>query len=169
MRQVVARDEDAFTLLVDRYLDGLYSFVLRFCGTREDAEDVAQATFIRVWDRASTWRPGKVKFKTWLFQIARNLCLDEYRKRKDNTESTWDPDDIAIEDRLSIEKEERVDALYKALAKLPERQRTAVILCNIKGWSQAEAAEILGCTVNAIDALLGRGRRALRVSLEQYK
>ena len=169
MKQVVERHEGAYTQLVDRYLDSLYAFIYRFCGNQLDAEDLAQDTFVRVWERASTWREGKVQFKTWLFQIARNLCIDVFRKRRRNEDGSVDPDTLRAREAQTLEHKEKVEALYAALAELPERQRTALVLCNVQGWSQAEVAVILECTVDAVDALLGRGRRTLRIKMAKFK
>lgn len=169
MIQVVAQDKDAYTELMDRHLNALYAFIYRFCDNPLDAEDLTQTTMVRVWERAGTWRAGKVAFKTWLFQIARNLCIDEFRRQSRYETSDVDPDELQQEDGKSLEQEEKVRALRKELGALPERQRTALELCSIQGWSQADAAEILGCSVDAIDALLGRGRRTLRLRMARFR
>ena len=169
MIQVVAQDETAYTELMDRHLNALYAFIYRFCDNPSDAEDLTQTTLMRVWERAGTWRAGKVRFKTWLFQIARNLCIDEFRRQSRYETSDVDPEDLHREDGKSLEQEEKVEALRKEMSALPERQRTALELCSIQGWSQSDAAEILGCSVDAIDALLGRGRRTLRLRMARFR
>ena len=165
MKLVIARHEGAFTELVNRHIHPLYSFVRRFTNDSLDVEDITQDTWVRVWERASTWKEGKVQFKTWLFQIARNLCIDQFRRHNASIDGEIDPDVIMQDPEVPLEREERARLLYRSIAKLPERQRTAIVLCNIQGWSQADVAKILGCTVDAVDALLGRGRRTLRRNL----
>ena len=169
MLQVIARNENAYTELIDRHLNSLYAFVYRFCDNPSDAEDVTQTALLRVWERAETWRAGKVRFKTWLFQIARNLCIDEFRRQSRYETSDVDPDELHREEGNGLEQEEKVQVLRKELGALPERQRTALELCSIQGWSQSDAAEILGCSVDAVDALLGRGRRTLRLRMARFR
>ncbi|MCY4656719.1 MAG: RNA polymerase sigma factor [Gammaproteobacteria bacterium] len=169
MKQVIDRDEIAFTELVDRYLNPLFSFVHRLCGNPQDAEDITQDTFVRVWERAKTWRAGQVQFKTWLYQIARNLCIDRFRKTGKYIEESLESNFVAAPERSSFEDEQKMQHLYKSIEELPERQRTAIVLCNLQGWSQSDVAQILGCSVNAVDALVGRGRQSLRIKLSKFR
>lgn len=169
MIQVIARDEDAYTELIDRHINALYAFVYRFCDNPSDAEDVTQTALVRVWERAATWRAGEVRFKTWLFQIARNLCIDEFRRQNRYETSDVDPDELVRDESGEFEKEEKLRWLRREMGELPERQRTALALCSIQGWSQADVAEILGCSVEAVDGLLGRGRRTLRLRMARFR
>ena len=85
MIRVQRQDRAAFAVLVDRHLEAIHAFNFRFLRNAEDAADLAQEAFLRVWNSAGTYRPGRVKFTTWLHRIARNLCIDLHRRRK-NTE-----------------------------------------------------------------------------------
>lgn len=169
MAQVVQGDRDAFASLVRRHLDAIHAFNCRLTGNAEDAADLAQETFLRVWHRARTWQPGRVKFATWLHRIARNLCIDALRRRRETealdlaTLAGGDAPDAAPEaERLQA-------ALRRALAALPERQRTALMLCHHQGMSNRQAAEVLELGVDALESLLARARRALRVLLRDYR
>lgn len=169
MAQVVNGDRDAFASLVRRHLDAIHAFNCRLAGNAEDAADLAQETFLRLWHRAETWQPGRVRFATWLHRIARNLCIDALRRRREtealNVETLADgagPDAAPERERLQA-------ALSRALAALPERQRTALALCHRQGMSNREAAEVLGVGVDALESLLARARRTLRGLLRDYR
>lgn len=169
MAQVVNGDRDAFASLVRRHLDAIHAFNSRLAGNAEDAADLAQETFLRLWRRAETWQPGRVRFATWLHRIARNLCIDALRRRREtealDVETLADgagPDAAPERERLQA-------ALSRALAALPERQRTALALCHRQGMSNREAAEVLGVGVDALESLLARARRTLRGLLRDYR
>ena len=166
MQRVQQQDESAFTTLVHRHTRSIHAFVYRLCGDRSDAEDLTQETFLRVWQRANHWQPNAVKVTTWLHQIARNLCIDSFRRTQsikrtvttEGAESTVAPID-------ELESAEQASAIRTAIFALPERQRTALVLCQIQGWSQQDAAQVLDTTINGIQALIGRARRTLRKDL----
>lgn len=162
---VAEKDETAFEILVDRYMKDIHGFAYRFCQDRATAEDLTQDTFLRVWQRASTWIPGKVRFTTWIHQITRNLCIDRYRKNEPEF-----VDEQALENIPSVMSttvdSNLIDAqIQKSVAALPERQRTAFLFCQVQGWSQTDAAAVLGVTVEAVEGLLARARRTLRKRL----
>ena len=170
MLRVQNQDRDAFAILVGRHLEAIHAFNYRLLRNAEDAADLAQEAFLRVWSRAGTYRPGRVKVTTWLHRIARNLCIDLHRRRKDSEqldgsapdESSPAPDQAPAEQRLAA-------ALARELAALPERQRTALMLCHRQGMSNRDAAVVLGVSVDALESLLARGRRTLRVALREYR
>ena len=169
MRLVQAGDQQAYTRLLDRHLNSVHAYVFRMTSNRADAEDIAQETFLRVWHRARTFRPGRVRFTTWLYRIAHNLCVDEFRKRRATVDTELEamPDDAPGADDLSI-AEERRKAVHTGVAALPERQRSALVLCQIQGRSNREAAQILGVSVDALESLIARARRTLRARLGPY-
>ena len=170
MDRVQRRDRDAFAVLVARHLDGIHTFNYRMTRNPEDAADLAQETFLRVWNSAATWRPHRVKFTTWLHRIARNLCIDAHRRHRDST---------AIDDNLAAEDGSGPDtaptaselrrALDQALTDLPERQRTALVLCHRDGMTNRDAAAVLAVSVDALESLLARARRTLRLKLREYR
>ena len=174
MGRVQHRDRDAFAVLVARHLDGIHAFNYRMTGNAEDAADLAQETFLRVWQRAATWRPdrpagGSVKFTTWLYRIARNLAIDTHRRQRESGEVNDNvadgggtPEDAQTTARLR-------HALDDALVRLPERQRTALVLCHRDGMSNRNAAAVLEVSVDALESLLARARRTLRLKLREYR
>ena len=169
MGRVQHRDREAFAVLVARHLDVIHAFNYRMTKNAEDAADLAQETFLRVWNSAATWRPDRVKFTTWLHRIARNLCIDVHRRRRETQEpgsnlaaEDGEPEDAATTARLRL-------ALDEALTDLPERQRTALVLCHREGLTNREAALVLEVSVDALESLLARARRTLRLKLREYR
>ena len=131
-----------------------------------EAEDVVQDTFIRVWRAAEKWKPGQAKVSTWMCKIAVNLCLDRLRKSRPSTmENAPDPKDESATPAEQMESQERVVAVQAAMQELPERQRAALSLCYFQELSNIEAAEVLDVSVDALESLLARGRRALKNAL----
>ena len=169
MRLVQAGDQQAYTRLLDRHLNSVHAYVFRMTNNRADAEDIAQETFLRVWHRARTFKPGRVRFTTWLCRIAHNRCVDEFRKRRPTVDTELEAmaDDAPGADDLSI-AEERRKAVHAGIAALPERQRSALVLCQIQGRSNREAAQILDVSVDALESLIARARRTLKASLGPY-
>jgi RNA polymerase sigma-70 factor (ECF subfamily) len=159
-------DERAFEQLVDRHLGRLHAAASRLLNDRSEAEDVCQDVFLQAWKHAIEWRPGRARFATWLHQVMLNACRDRLRRRRPQTEI--DPATL-IDPSHSPEQvfgnAQRETALQTALADLPERQREAVILCHYGDLSQAEAAASLGISVDALESLLARARRQLRLRL----
>ena len=170
MDRVQRRDRDAFAVLVARHLDGIHTFNYRMTRNTEDAADLAQETFLRVWNSAATWRPHRVKFTTWLHRIARNLCIDAHRRKRETlevdtnlaAEDGANPEDAPSASRLRL-------ALDQAITDLPERQRTALVLCHRDGMTNREAAAVLAVSVDALESLLARARRTLRLKLREYR
>ena len=166
MRLVQTGDQQAYTRLLDRHLNSVHAYVYRMTNNRADAEDIAQETFLRVWHRARTYRPGRVRFTTWLHRIAHNLCVDAFRKRRSTVDTELEAmaDDAPGAVEASI-AEERRKAVHACIAALPERQRSALVLCQLQGRSNREAAQILDVSVDALESLIARARRTLRARL----
>ena len=166
LRRVAAGDERAVRDMVARKLPRLLCLATRLLGDRAEAEDVAQETLLRAWRQAPKWAPGRARFDTWLHRVGLNLCYDRLRRRREiATEAPPDrPDDGPAPDRglLAMETGARVEA---ALAKLPERQREAIVLCHYQEMTNIEAAALMEISVEALESLLARGRRGLRTAL----
>jgi len=170
LSRVAAGDPAAVRALVARKLPRLLSLAGRMLGDGQEAEDVAQDAFIRVWKQAPKWRPGVAKFDTWLHRVALNLCYDRLRRRREIAFA--EPPERADEgpgpDRglMALDTGARVAV---AMAALPDRQREAIVLCHYQELGNIEAAAVMGVSVEALESLLGRGRRALRAALGDLK
>jgi RNA polymerase sigma-70 factor, ECF subfamily len=165
----IGRNEPAAVRgLVARKLPRLLALAVRILGDRSEAEDVAQDVFLRIWRRAPTWQPGKAKFDTWMHRVALNLCYDRLRLRREQAMAEppdqIDPGPAPDHGLHERSEQERIEA---ALAALPDRQREAIVLQYYQGFSNIEAADILGISVEALESLLARARRNLRVYLQQ--
>lgn len=170
MRRIRSRDRAAFSVLLDRHLAGVQAYVFRMTDNRADAEDVAQETFLRVWDRARTFQEGRVRVSTWLYRIAHNLCVDAFRRRREFVEdglaTLADERYSGLPDSIA---EERRAAVRAAVAELPERQRAALVLCQLQGWSNRDAAVVLEVSVDALESLVARARRTLKKRLLAFQ
>ena len=159
-------DRQAFAALVVRYQRPLFGFLGRMGCAPALAEDLAQDAFVRAWQQAPNWQPGAARFATWLHQVVLNLCRDRLRTRREMLplESVAE----RVDDDTPEHAHGRADRAHRiqtALATLPERQREALLLCHFQGLSNIEAAGLLALSVDALESLLARGRRALRAAL----
>jgi RNA polymerase sigma-70 factor (ECF subfamily) len=173
MQRVAQQDQRAFGQLMQRHLARTIRLATRILGSTGAAEDVAQEAFIRVWKHAAAWESPEragAKFSTWLYRIVLNLCIDEKRKDKisfmDDMSAIVDEGGNA-EDR--IRQKEQTARVKEALGKLPERQRAAFVLCFYEGYSNKEAADMLGVGIKAIESLMVRARKSLREDLKEER
>jgi RNA polymerase sigma-70 factor (ECF subfamily) len=168
MARIAAGDHAACGLMVDRHLGRIVAYARRLLGDQQEAEDVAQKTFVRLWTHAERWEPRNAKVGTWLHRVAHNQCIDHLRKRRevlmDELPDRQDP--AAGADQL-IHQQDVAAVVEAAVARLPERQRAAILLCHHQELGNIEAAEVLGVTVEALESLLTRGRRKLRELLRE--
>jgi RNA polymerase sigma-70 factor (ECF subfamily) len=165
MARVARGDERAYRVLARRHLPAMLGLARRILGNAADAEDVAQEAMLRVWTHAPRWEP-LAAFRTWLTRVTVNLCLD--RKRRAPwiaLEAAGEIADPAPDAAARTEAAERERRLTAAIAELPLRQRTAIVLTYSDGMSNAQVAEILDSTVSAVETLLVRGKQNLRRAL----
>jgi RNA polymerase sigma-70 factor (ECF subfamily) len=164
----------ALATLMDRHLKSIKSLAWHMMGDEMTAEDIAQETFLKAWNHARKWEPGRAKFSTWLHRVAKNACYDRLRKKteiySEDVPEIRDDAPSAVQMMMSKEtqttQKQHVDM---ALQKLPARQLAAITLCHYENKSQVEAAEILEIGVRAYESLLARARRSLRDELSAYK
>ncbi len=183
MLKVRRDDRAAFETLVVKYQRPVLNMIYRSISDPTEAEDLSQNVFVQVWKSRGRYKPS-AKFSTWLFTIARNMCLNEVRRRArhpadsldkpltdatDGNESVWQvPDPGAkspVENALSAELHRRVDA---ALAALPEDQRTALLLLRHHHMPYEEIAKVLRCSLSATKSIIHRARATLRDQLKPY-
>lgn len=166
LRRVAVGDPAAIQAMVARKLPRLLSLATRMLGDPVEAEDVAQEAMLRVWKQAPKWRPGQARFDTWLHRVGLNLCYDRLRRKRETPIDRIPEmvDDSPAPDRglLAAETGARVQSV---LLKLPERQREAIVLCHYQELGNIEAAHLMGVSVEALESLLSRARRSLRLSL----
>jgi RNA polymerase sigma-70 factor (ECF subfamily) len=165
MARVARGDEPAYRMLTRRHLPAMLGLARRILGNATDAEDVAQEAMLRVWTHAPRWQP-LAAFRTWLTRVVVNLCLDRKRRaRWVALEAAGELVDPAPGAGDKTEHDEREQQLAVAIAELPARQRTAIMLTYSEGMSNAQVADILGTSVSAVETLLVRGKQNLRARL----
>ncbi|MBP6012658.1 MAG: RNA polymerase sigma factor [Alphaproteobacteria bacterium] len=164
--RVAKGDRMAARAIMARHLPKVLNLGRRMLGDHTEAEDVAQEVFVRVWTHAARWQPGQAKFETWLHRVAINLCYDRLRKRPASAlDDVPDPVDEAPGPAKQLYRKQVAGAVNGALQKLPDRQREALVLCHYQGLTNIVAAEVMGVSVEAMESLLSRGRRALKTML----
>jgi len=178
MLRVQQGDREAFEALVEKYQQPVLTFIFRTLPDAAEAEDLAQAVFVQVYKSANRYRPTG-RFTTWLFTIARNLCLNEIRRRARHPAESLDAPDEArdeprpvsdagpgpVEALLRAELERKVGEAIRAL---PENQRTALLLCQQDDLSYDDIAAVLGCSLSATKSLIHRARETLKGRLKPY-
>ena len=161
------REPGAIREIVARKLPRIVALAARMLGDRDEADDVAQEAFLRIWNIAPKWRRGEARFDTWLHRVTLNLCYDRLRRHRETTVS----DDLPEQADVAPLPDERIEAAHAneriatALAKLPARQREALVLQYYQELSNSEAAELMGIGIEALESLLVRARRSLRARL----
>ena len=161
-------DVAAFRALVDRHLTSILRFARRMLSADAEAEDIAQEAMLRLWRAAPTLEVGAGGVRPWLRRVVSNLCLDRMRagRRAELTDAVPEQEVPAsqLQQLADVELSARVDAALKAL---PARQRLALTLFHYEELSQGEVSKIMGVSEEAVESLLARARRALKVSLRE--
>jgi len=168
MRANAAGKQAVFARLIEREGPRFLRFVTGFLGSAHEAEDVVQDAMFRLWEGAGAWRPD-ARIATWLHRVCYNRAVDQLRRRRnfvDEAELDGAPDPGALAE-TAIMQRESARSLQNALAALPARQRSAVLLFHVQELSQGEAARIMGVSEAALESLLARARRQLRRVLTQ--
>jgi RNA polymerase sigma-70 factor (ECF subfamily) len=169
-------DESSFEKLVEKYQQSVFNFVYRFMGGREDAEDITQEIFIRVYSARESYKP-KAKFTTWLYTICRNTCIKALNKKKIETlpilhENALSEEQAGISGMSSPEKaalqNERAQIVKKAIDALPGTQRMALILRTYEDLSYEEISQVMKCSEKAVKSLLYRAKDNLKEKLRPH-
>ena len=190
MQRFQKGDEDAFNLLVRRHQQSLINFIARYIGDKDNAEDLAQETFIRMFKAANRYKPGRAQFKTWMYFIAKNLCKNEIRNRGrreryqvDNIVSNDNsidgnneeidliasaPADSAFQPEVTLERKELRNTIQKAIAELPDQYRLPLVLRDIQGLSYDEIGNILELRSGTTKSRINRARLMLKDKLKSY-
>lgn len=181
MLRVKEGDVAAFEVLVERYKQPVINLLYRTLPDAAEAEDLAQNVFIQVYKSAHRYE-ASARFSTWLFTIARNLCLNEIRRRSRHPAESMDVTHPENEDQPlrqiedvkqsappeTILQGELVDKIEEAIGSLPENQRTAMLLCRQDDLSYEDIAKVLGCSLSATKSLIHRARETLKQRLKPY-
>lgn len=176
-----ANDAAAFNEIVTRYKNRVYNYICRMIGAGLDAEDLTQETFVRAYLSIRSFQ-SRASLNTWLFRIATNLCIDYSRKAKktpwqvslsqEDTEEGGDQEydlpDSAFDPQNALLNKELGRRLEDAIAALPDKLRTVLLLFDVEGLSYDEIAEIVGCPLGTVKSRLFNARAAVRQRLTPY-
>ncbi len=170
LRRIQEGTHEAFTKLVNRHTKRFYSIAYRLVFNKDDAEDIVQDAFLKLWDRPEMWNQSKqAKFTTWFYKIIINLCVDHNKKKKAINLS----EDIQLVDKqpgqdVLLNNQQKNVLLNSFIQELPERQQLALNLCFYEGLSNREAAEIVGVNVKALQSLIMRAKTTLKEKVKQH-
>jgi RNA polymerase sigma-70 factor (ECF subfamily) len=181
MLRVKRGDRAAFAELVEKYKQPVMNFIYRSLRDETEAEDLAQNVFLQVYKSRDRYE-RTAKFSTWLFTIARNLCLNEIRRRARHPAESLEETHAEHEDMPSRQYEDKkvllatenvlhgelAEKIEQALDELPELQRTAILLCRQDELSYEEIAKVLDCSLSATKSIIHRGRETLKEKLKPY-
>jgi len=180
VRRSLEGEESAFNEIINRYKRGVYTLIIRMVGRPEEADDLCQETFVRLYSSLSSYDP-RYKFSSWLFKIANNLTIDFLRRQRpevaslDDTVDTGD-DTLAIQvkdkgmDPLGrVESMELYAKIKEAIGNLPVDYRRVILLRHLEDMSYEEIAGVTGLPLGTVKTLLFRGRRLLRKRLRTVR
>ncbi len=157
--------QSAFKELLIRHQDSVYQLAFRFLSDPNEAEDITQETFLRLFRTAGQYHP-RAKLRTFLLRIAKNLCIDFVRKKRPETMEEL-PEKIQQETPLDhLEQAQSMALLTRSINDLPENQKMAIVLRHTSGLHYQEIAEVMGTSVSAVESLLVRARKSLRKGMD---
>lgn len=156
-------DQAALAEFMDRHMAKIHSTAYRMLGDQMQAEDVTQMVFLKLWQIAPTWEPGRAKILTYLYQVTTHRCLDILRKSSESLPGEMDDMIDERPDALDqITQKERAASIDEKLMSLPYRQRTALTLFYYEHHSLKTASELMDVTPAAFESLLRRARKSLK-------
>ncbi len=172
-------DARAFEELVNLYEKKVYNLAYRMTGNAEDARDITQDAFIKIYSSLSSFR-GDASFSTWLFKIVSNMCLDELRRRRRRSFVSLDEPlrqedgdlprqmpDVRMNPENEVEKRHIQAMVHRAILSLTEDHRMVIVLRDLQGFSYDEIAEMMDCSLGTVKSRLNRARLALRRQLQK--
>lgn len=163
--RAAAGDRTAQAALVHRHMPVVWRVAYRMLKDRQEAEDVTQETFLRAWKVLPDWE-ARAKFSTWACTVAINLCRDRLRKRAPILmDELPEREDTGLRPDQALTQKQAGARISSLIDQLPERQREALTLCAFEGLGNIEAASAMGISVEALESLLARARRKLRLEL----
>ena len=168
MARIASGEQSAMEELIGLWKMPLFRFFLRSLNHHEDAEDLTQRVFIRIY-RSSERYQAKAKFSTWFFTIARNLLIDEIKKRNRRPQMVFDEHIEKVGDMEDRHSEELTEILIRHLDSLPENHRTALLLRVQRELSYREIAEVMQRTEASVKTWIHRARLELRQSLSNLR
>jgi RNA polymerase sigma-70 factor (ECF subfamily) len=165
IQRIAQGDEDAFERLAERYHRSILNTIYRYINDPQDAEDLAQEVFVKIWRGARGFR-GKSKVSTWIYRIAVNHCLNFRSRRKVRAQSLEEIEErgglpAALKVEEDGERARRAEIVQDAVRELPDRQRMALILSKFEGRSYREISEIMGVSLSSVESLIFRAKDSL--------
>lgn len=171
VKQVINKDEDAFRRLYEEYAVIVYSTALNYMQNKEEAEEVSQEVFITVFRKIRSFRQES-KLSTWIYRITVNTSLNHIKRNKRLTLNKQTISQISTVDfdhpGVLMEQKEDAKLVFKMIDKLPDSQKTAFILSFIEELPRQEVAEIMEVSLKAVEALLQRAKKKLRIKLAEF-
>ncbi|WP_394357644.1 RNA polymerase sigma factor [Psychroserpens ponticola] len=173
INQIIEGDTNSFTILVDRYKDLVFTLALRMLKNREEAEEVAQDTFIKTYKSLHKFK-GDSKFSTWIYRVAYNSCLDRIKKNKKHLNNVeinefTAHEVVTIDNALDkMEINERKEAIQRCIETLPSEDSFLLTLYYFDDLSLDEISKIVGITANSIKVKLFRCRKKLATILKSH-
>ncbi len=173
MDRLASGDEGAARLLVERWERPVFTFLYRMLGSREEAQDLGQDTFLRLIQQADRYKP-EGRFKSWLFRIAGNLARSTLRRRSVLSWIGFSPveHDLPSTNQqadISMERAELQQSVRLAIDRLPARQRQAILLRTDQEFSYREIADVMSTSVSSVESLLQRAMSKLRQELKDKR
>ena len=168
LERLASGDREALAIIFRRHHGTVYRFSRQMLGSKEAAEDVTQDVFVALTRSANRFNPAVASLSTYLYGIARNLVLQQYKRSRSRVEVSidgagWDEDALATiaDPAESISRRQMTQQLRLAILRLPVHYREVVVLCELNGLSYEEAAGVAGCPVGTVRSRLSRARQML--------